>query len=122
MAALSNRQKPIGRAVSAWWPGGRVATKALVVFLASTSSTARTAPPTARNAASNVPGDIEVSAASRTLPSLAGGSRRGGPLGMAGGSQVLKASGVADQESGHRTNVGWVERQRNPSSFGKLMP
>ena len=28
MAALANRQKPIGRAGSQWWPGGRVAQKA----------------------------------------------------------------------------------------------
>ncbi len=37
---------------------------------ANTSSTACTAPPAARITASNVPGDIVVSASSRTMPSL----------------------------------------------------
>ena len=50
-----------------------MATNALAALLATTSSTASTAPPAARNAASNEPGDIEVSPSSRTRPS----SRRG---------------------------------------------
>jgi len=57
-----NRQKPIGRAVSAWWPGGRAATKALAAFWFITSSTARMAPPAPRSAASKLPADIVVSA------------------------------------------------------------
>ena len=69
IAALLNRQNPIGRAVSAWWPGGRVATNALAALPVITSSTACTAPPAARSAASKLPGDIEVSASSRTMPS-----------------------------------------------------
>src|SRR5580704_18809732 len=49
---------------------------------------------------------------------LLDGAQPVGPLGVAGRSEMLKASGMADQESGHRTNVGWVERERNPSSVG----
>src|SRR5262245_37549358 len=75
MAALLNRQKPIGRAVSVWWPGGRVATKALVALPVITSSTAYTAPPAARNAASKLPGDMLVSASSPMMPSFGVASR-----------------------------------------------
>ena len=39
-------------------------------FLVTTSSTASIAPPTARSAASKLPGDIEVSASSWTSPSF----------------------------------------------------
>ncbi len=56
MAAWLKKQKPIGVAVSAWWPGGRVATKALLARFSITSSTASTAPPTQRIAASESAG------------------------------------------------------------------
>src|SRR5262245_41570361 len=75
IAALLNRQNPIGRAVSVWWPGGRVATKALVALPVITSSTAWTAPPAARNAASKLPGDMLVSASSPMMPSFGVASR-----------------------------------------------
>ena len=40
MAALENRQNPIGRERSAWWPGGRMATKAARAQPSITASTA----------------------------------------------------------------------------------
>ncbi len=46
-----------------------MAQNALSILPAITSSVAIAAPPIARNAASKVPGDIEVSASSRTIPS-----------------------------------------------------
>src|SRR6516164_5775430 len=75
MAALLKRQNPIGRAVSVWWPGGRVATKAFAALPAITSSTACTAPPAARKAASKLPGDIVVSTSSPIKPSFGVASR-----------------------------------------------
>jgi hypothetical protein len=42
-----------GRVFSAWWPGGRVATKALVARPSSTASTAAIIPPTPFSAASH---------------------------------------------------------------------
>ena len=68
IATLLNRQKPMGRAVSAWWPGGRTATKALAAFLPITSSMAATAPPAPRSAAAKLPDDMVVSASRRTKP------------------------------------------------------
>ena len=50
-------------------------TKALSARLPTTSSTAWTAPPTARNAASKLPGDIEVSASIATMPCFGVASR-----------------------------------------------
>ena len=67
-AALLKKQKPIGVAASAWWPGGLVATKALSTRRVTTSSTANVAPPAERNAASKVPGDIAVSESSWIAP------------------------------------------------------
>jgi len=52
-----------------------VATKALATLPVMTSSTASTAPPTQRSAASNEPGDIEVSESMRTIPSEGAASR-----------------------------------------------
>ena len=52
-----------------------MATKAFAALPAITSSTACTAPPTARSAASKLPGDIEVSASSRTRPCFGAASR-----------------------------------------------
>jgi hypothetical protein len=52
-----------------------VATKALRALPAITSSTAKTAPPAARNAASKLPGDMLVSASSCTRLSLGVASR-----------------------------------------------
>jgi len=51
---VENRQKPIGRVVSAWCPGGRTATNALGARLPITSSTASVAPPAPRSAASKL--------------------------------------------------------------------
>ena len=45
-------------------------TNALSARLPTTSLTAWTAPPTARTAASKLPGDIEVSASIATMPSF----------------------------------------------------
>ena len=76
MAALLKRQKPIGRTVSAWWPGGRMRAEGVVdAFLPSPRRPPASAPPTARSAASKVPGDIEVSASSRTMPCFGVASR-----------------------------------------------
>ena len=61
IAAWSKKQKPIGLLVSAWWPGGRIARKALSAAPDITASVAATAPPTLRITVSHVPGDIEVS-------------------------------------------------------------
>jgi hypothetical protein len=61
MAALENRQKPIGRARVAWWPGGRVATKTRVAQPSITASTPITAPPAERSAAAREPALITVS-------------------------------------------------------------
>jgi hypothetical protein len=52
-----------------------VATNALAARLPITSSTACTAPPAARSAASKLPDDIEVSASSRTRPCFGVASR-----------------------------------------------
>ena len=52
-----------------------MATKALSAFWFITSSTARMAPPAPRNAASKLPGDIEVSASMCTRPSFGEASR-----------------------------------------------
>ncbi len=48
IAALLKKQKPIAVDFSAWWPGGREATKTLSALPVKTSSTAAMAPPTAR--------------------------------------------------------------------------
>ena len=40
IAALLKKQNPMAVASSAWWPGGRVATKALTALPVITSSTA----------------------------------------------------------------------------------
>ena len=69
MAALLNRQKPIAVAVSAWWPGGRAATKTLSAAPEKTSSTAAVEAPTALIAASQLLGLTVVSASSRDNPS-----------------------------------------------------
>lgn len=61
MAALLKTQKPIAVMRSAWCPGGRIATKALLHSRVITASTACTAPPTPRRAASRVPGESKVS-------------------------------------------------------------
>ncbi len=68
-AALLKKQKPIGVARSAWWPGGLMATKALSTSRRITSSTAWQAPPIARKAAASVPGLMVVSLSSRAKPS-----------------------------------------------------
>ena len=66
MAMLLNRQKPIARSRSAWWPGGRSAQNALRALpSATTAPTAAQAAPAARSAASAEPGDITVSGSSR---------------------------------------------------------
>ena len=51
------------------------------------------------------------------LQRLLDGAQPVGPLGMAGRRQMFKASGVADQESGHRTNVGWRRAPAKPIIF-----
>ena len=51
-ATLLNRQKPIARELSAWWPGGRRPQKATRSPSDSIASTAPTAPPAACSAAS----------------------------------------------------------------------
>ena len=61
MAALENRQKPIGRSDSAWWPGGRTWQKALAARPLITASTACRPAPTARSAASQDPAETTVS-------------------------------------------------------------
>ena len=55
-------------AVSAWWPGGRTAQKALRASPAMTRSTALTAAPAARRAAVSEPGERKVSASSAAKP------------------------------------------------------
>ena len=55
----------MARVRSAWWPGGRIAEKAFLASPVITSSTACTAAPTPRSTASNVPGDMVVSASMR---------------------------------------------------------
>ncbi len=69
IAALLKKQKPIAWARSAWWPGGRMAAKAFVTLPVITSSTAWTAAPALRSAASSVPGDKIVSESMETSPS-----------------------------------------------------
>ena len=54
-AALPKKQKPIARAASAWWPGGRSALTPTSQAPPSRESTSSTAPPAARSAAPNVP-------------------------------------------------------------------
>ena len=62
-ATLLNRQNPIGRPGSAWWPGGRTAQKALSASPATTASTAAATAPAACSAASPDSGQrITVSA------------------------------------------------------------
>jgi hypothetical protein len=69
MAALLKKQKPMACALSAWWPGGRMAAKALATLPVITSSTAWTAAPAERRAASIVPGERTVSESIATSPS-----------------------------------------------------
>ena len=73
-ATLLNRQKPIGRSLSAWWPGGRTATKAFSAAGHHLVDRVHGAAG-ARIDASNVPGDIEVSASRWTMPSFGVASR-----------------------------------------------
>ena len=71
MAAVLNKQNPIGVAISAWWPGGRIATKALAWLRTMTASTARVAPPTACIRVDHVAGLRTVSPWSKaTMPCL----------------------------------------------------
>ncbi|MGX1258192.1 hypothetical protein AB7M37_002688 [Sinorhizobium fredii] len=53
---MLKKQKPIALFFSAWWPGGRAATKALSASPAKTASTAATAPPIPVSAASKLEG------------------------------------------------------------------
>ena len=55
-ATFENRQKPIARSGSAWWPGGRSAEKPVGAPPASSASTSAHAPPAACSAASQEPG------------------------------------------------------------------
>ncbi len=66
-AMLLNRQKPIARSASAWWPGGRTqAIAGPAAASARTASTAATAAPAARRATSNDSGLVLVSGSSIT--------------------------------------------------------
>ena len=67
-ATLLNRQKPIARAASAWWPGGRWIEKPVGALRASSRSTSDTAPPQACRAATNEPAETTVSASMRAPP------------------------------------------------------
>ena len=84
-AMLLNRQKPIARAGSAWWPGGRWALKPIGAAPSSSRSTSSTAPPAACSAASNDPSLIDrvgVELAAAAPPTRARSSRcrpRGAP-------------------------------------------
>src|SRR5215475_778641 len=104
MAALLKRQNPIGRAVSVWWPGGRVATKAFAALPVITSSTACTAPPAARKAASKLPGDIVVSASSPSRPSFGLASRMAVTYCMGWQSAMVssEAAGASTRTSGRK--------------------
>jgi hypothetical protein len=62
IATWLSRQKPIARADSAWWPGGRCSDAATGASAPSTTSTARTAPPAPCSAAVHEPGEVIVSA------------------------------------------------------------
>ena len=82
IAMLSNRQKPIACARSAWWPGGRCSdAPAETPSSPSSASTSATAPPAACSAASNEPGLTIVSmsiippprAQSRSMRSMCSG-------------------------------------------------
>ena len=66
-AVALRRQKPIGRAASAWCPGGRAITNALRSSPATTAATASSRPPTAYSAAVRVPGPIHASSSSSTV-------------------------------------------------------
>src|SRR6185503_998781 len=126
MAALLKRQKPIGRAVSVWCPGGRVATNAFDALPAITSSTASLAPPTARKAASKLPGDIadcldvvrrmakrdnverpawRLDACQRLklfiFQGLLDRAQPVRPLRVAGRREVVQAGGMTEQKRGH---------------------
>ena len=68
IATLLNRQKPIARAASAWWPGGRSPQKVTSASPDSSASTARTAPPAECSAASNDRADATVSMSSIPPP------------------------------------------------------
>ena len=58
---LENRQKPIARSASAWWPGGRSPQKPVGASPASSASASAHAAPAARRAASHDPGLVGVS-------------------------------------------------------------
>ena len=72
-AALANRQKPIARSGSAWWPGGRSPQKPVGAVPSSSASTRAQAAPAARRPASHEAGTTGVSAsrARRRLAVLA---------------------------------------------------
>ena len=53
MATVLMRQKPIGVSISAWWPGGRMAQKALSTSPSTTASSAASAAAQARSAAAS---------------------------------------------------------------------
>ena len=55
-ATFENRQKPIARSASAWWPGGRRPQKPVGASPASSASASAQAAPAERSAASQEPG------------------------------------------------------------------
>ena len=76
MAAVLNRQKPIGAHGLGVMAGRAHGDEGVVApCRPSPRSTASVAPPTARSAASKVPGDMVVSASMRTMPSFGAASR-----------------------------------------------
>ena len=67
-ATLLNRQKPIARAGSAWWPGGRSPQNPNGASPATSASTSAHAPPAACSAASYDPALATVSASNAPPP------------------------------------------------------
>src|SRR6185369_16061304 len=74
-ATLLKMQKPIGRALQAWWPGGLTAQKTEENFFSTTRSTANAAAPAARKAALSVCGFMAVSGSRCTVPESGAASR-----------------------------------------------
>ena len=72
------KQKPIAASASAWWPGGRAATKTESARPETTTSVAASASAVARSAASKLAAEIGLSGESKSenAPSTSGGTVR----------------------------------------------
>ena len=76
-AIVLKKQKPIACVASAWWPGGRAATKTAGARFSITASTAARTSPVARYAAENVAAEMGLSGQSKSENAVRLTRRRG---------------------------------------------